>query len=231
LIPLIFFAGLAILVIVHRHRHQAGWVLKERLTEMFLVGAATFLFGVFLVPLLESDERVAREFHRLYHDEWYETTILQTRWRGVELLKCPLDLWVVQEMIHEIEPDVIVETGTWRGGSAYYFASMFDMFGKGRVLTVDIEKYDVPQHDRISYHIGSSTAPEIIETFKNSINDGEVVMVVLDSNHQTEHVLNELRLYGDMVSVGSYMIVEDMHLGGNPVRVGEGTRLRPSNSS
>ena len=54
---------------------------------------------------------------------------------------------------------MIIETGTWRGGSAYYFASLFDMFGKGRVLTVDIEKYDVPRHDRITYFIGSSTSP------------------------------------------------------------------------
>ena len=222
LMPLIFFAAFAILVCVHRNRHQAGWVLKERLAEFFLVGAAMFLFGTFLTTLFETEERVAREFHCLYHDEWYESTILQTRWKGVQLLKCPLDPWVVQEIIHETKPDVIIETGTWRGGSAYYCASLFDLFGKGRVLTVDIEKYDVPRHDRITYYIGSSTAPEIIEKFKSSINDGENVTVVLDSNHETDHVLKELRLYSDVVSVGSYMIVEDMHLAGHPVRIGDG---------
>ena len=222
LMPLIFFAAFAILVLVHRYRHQAGWVLKERLAEFFLVGASMLLLGAFLTTLFETEERVAQEFHRLYHDKWYESTILQTRWKGVEVLKCPLDLWVVQEIVHETKPDVIIETGTWRGGSAYYFASLFDLFGRGRVLTVDIEKYDVPRHDRITYFIGSSTSPEIIEKFKNSINDGENVMVVLDSNHETGHVLNELRLYSDMVSVGSYLIVEDMHLAGHPVRIGDG---------
>ena len=138
LMPLIFFTAFAILVLVHRRRHQAGWVLKERLAQFFLVGASMLLLGAFLTILLETEERVAREFHRLYHDKWYESTILQTRWKGVRLLKCPLDLWVVQEIVHETKPDVIIETGTWRGGSAYYFASLFDIFGKGRVLTVDI---------------------------------------------------------------------------------------------
>ena len=57
---------------------------------------------------------------------------------------------------------------------------------------------------------------------KSSIQEDETVMVVLDSSHETDHVLNELRLYSDIVSVGNYLIVEDMHLNGNPVRIGEG---------
>ena len=222
LIPLIFFAALTILVIVHRHRHQAGWVLKERLAEFFLTGMSMFLLGAFAVTLFDTQDRVAREFHRLYHDKWYESTILQNRWMGVELLKCPLDLWVFQEIIHETKPDVIVETGTYLGGSTYYFASLLDLLGHGRVLTVDINKQQVPQHDRITYHIGSSTAPEIVEKIKSSISEDEKVMVVLDSNHEADHVLNELKLYSEIVSVGSYLIVEDMHLAGNPVRIGDG---------
>ena len=222
IMALLFFTTLATLTIVHRHRHEAGWVLKQRLPELVFVGGATFSFGVFLVPLLETDERVALEFHRLYHDEWYETTILPTHWQGVRLIKCPFDLWVVQEIFHDTKPDVLIETGTWRGGSAYYFASLFDLLGKGRVLTVDIEKLEVPRHDRITYYIGSSTDPEIIEQMKSSIQEDETVMVVLDSSHETDHVLNELRLYSDIVSVGNYLIVEDMHLNGNPVRIGEG---------
>ena len=90
------------------------------------------------------------------------------------------------------------------------------------MLTVDIEKLEVPRHDRITYYIGSSTDPEIIEQMKSSIQEDETVMVVLDSSHETDHVLNELRLYSDIVSVGNYLIVEDMHLNGNPVRIGEG---------
>ena len=108
------------------------------------------------------------------------------------LSKTPLDLWVFQEILYETKPDVLIETGTWRGGSAYYFASLFDMFDKGRVLTVDITKKGVPRHDRITYYTGSSTAPEIIELMKSSIQENETVMVVLDSSHESEHVLNEL---------------------------------------
>ncbi len=192
LMVLIFCSVLAAFVIVHRYRHQPGWVWRERVPELVLVGVTMVLLSAVLAPLFETDDRIAREFHRRYHDEWWETTVKQTRWRGVPLIKTPLDLWVFQEILYETQPDVLIETGTLYGGSAYYFASLFDMFGKGRVLTVDILKLDVPKHDRITYYIGSSTAPEIIEQMKNSIPEDETVMVVLDSSHESDHVLNEL---------------------------------------
>ena len=222
LMVLIFCSALAALIIFHRYRHQPGWNWKDRVPELVLVGVAMFSLSVLMQPSIETDERIAQEFHRRYHDEWWDTTVLQTRWRGVPLIKTPLDLWVFQDILYETKPDVVIETGTLYGGSAYYFASLFDMFGKGRVLTVDIEKADVPKHDRIQYLIGSSTAPEIVEQLKNSIQEGETVMVVLDSSHMPDHVLDELRLYSDMVSVGHYLIVEDTHLGGNPVFGGIG---------
>ncbi len=223
LIPLIFLVILTILVVAGRTRKQSGSSPGARIFELVLVTITCLALGAFVTQSLQTDEVIISEFHRLYHDEEFDQTVLNTRWHGVELKKCPLDLWIYQEIIQETKPDVLIETGTWRGGSAHYFASIFDLFGKGRVLTVDIEKFPVPEHDRITYLIGSSTAPEIVEQFKNSIQEGETVMVTLDSNHEKEHVLNELRIYSELVSVGSYLVVEDTHLNGNPVRiVGDG---------
>ena len=146
--------------------------------------------------------------------EWYyahqPTTFSSTTWRGVNVFKVPMDAWIYQEIIHENPPDVLIETGTNRGGGAYFFASLFDLEKRGRVLTVDIKDYpEKPRHARIRYVLGSSTSPEVLQTFKNSIRPGERVMVALDSDHHKGHVLKELQLYSSLVTVGNYLVVED----------------------
>jgi cephalosporin hydroxylase len=163
-----------------------------------------------------TPDQSVQEFHRLYYNS---SVYRQTFWRGVETQKCPLDLWIYQELIHELRPDVIVETGTFSGGSAYYMASLFDMFGAGRVITVDLEPQpNLPMHPRITYVSGlSSTAPEAVSQVKASIGEGAVVMVILDSDHSRNHVLDELRIYGPMVTPGQYLIVEDTNVNGHPV--------------
>jgi cephalosporin hydroxylase len=163
-----------------------------------------------------TPDQSVQEFHRLYYNSG---VYRQTFWRGVETQKCPLDLWIYQELIHELRPDVIVETGTFSGGSAYYMASLFDLLGSGRVITVDLEPQpNLPTHPRITYVSGlSSTAPEAISKVKASIGDGAVVMVILDSDHSRNHVLDELRIYGPMVTPGQYLIVEDTNVNGHPV--------------
>jgi cephalosporin hydroxylase len=145
---------------------------------------------------------------------WYyvhqATTFSNTYWQGVRIVKCPLDAWIFQEIIHENPPDVLIETGTADGGGAYFFASLFDLEKRGRVLTVDItDNPGTPRHHRIRYILGSSTSPEVFQTFKNSIRPGERVMVSLDSDHHKHHVLEELRLYSSLVTVGDYLVVED----------------------
>jgi len=131
-------------------------------------------------------------------------------WLGMRALKCPLDLWVYQEIIHELRPDVIIETGTCHGGSAFYLASICDLVGNGRIITVDIESQEGrPQHPRVTYITGSSTALEVIAQVSGLIRERERVMVILDSDHSRAHVLNELRTYQRFVTPGSYLIVED----------------------
>lgn len=164
------------------------------------------------------ERRVGRRFHRMYYGAslrtWKDTT-----WFGVGVKKCPLDLWIYQEILDEVRADVIVETGTRFGGSAFFLSSICDLLGRGRVVTVDIEHSDDrPSHDRITYMTGSSTDPSTVEKVRSEIGENDNVLVILDSDHSRDHVLEEMRLYGPIVTKGSYLIVEDSNVNGNPVR-------------
>jgi cephalosporin hydroxylase len=156
-------------------------------------------------------------FHRLYYYE-NNRTWSNTTWLGVRVFKCPLDLWIYQELIGRIRPDLIVETGTAAGGSALYLASCLDLVGNGRVLTVDlVDLPDRPKHDRITYVTGSSVSDEALAAVSAAAASAETVMVILDSDHSAAHVVQELRLYAPLVTAGSYLIVEDTNVNGHPI--------------
>lgn len=169
-------------------------------------------------------EQLIDAFHGLYYDSAESGgTWKDTYWLGVPTEKCPLDLWIYQEILHEVRPDVIVETGTRWGGSALFLASLCDVLDRGRVITMDVEvPGERPQHPRITYVLGSSTSPQIVDHVKREIGTVDRVMVSLDSDHSMDHVLAEIRIYGALVSPGSYLIVEDTNINGNPVLPGWG---------
>lgn len=161
-------------------------------------------------------QEVIDEFHRLYYGD-RDRTWKNTFWMGTRVLKLPLDLWLYQEMIHRVRPDVIVECGTRFGGSALFMAHMLDLVGHGRVITVDIDvQPDRPVHDRITYVTGSSVDGGIVEDLRREV-EGQVCMVVLDSDHSEAHVYAEMCAYSSIVSVGSYLVVEDSNVHGHPV--------------
>lgn len=137
---------------------------------------------------------------------------------GVPAQKCPLDLWVYQEIIFEVRPDIIVECGAADGGSATFLASICDLVKRGRVITIDIQPRDArPRHNRVRYLLGSSTDPEVVNKVRRAIRSRDRVMVILDSDHSKDHVLNELLAYSPLVTRGSYLIVEDTNVNGHPV--------------
>ena len=158
----------------------------------------------------------------LFHYYYYRdslTTWSNTSWMGVPLLKLPLDLWIYQEILYDTRPDFIVETGTNKGGSALYFAHLFDLLGSGEVITVDVTAAPegTPVHGRIEYLIGSSTDPVILNRIRNRIQPGARVMAVLDSDHSAQHVRKELELYSPLVTPGCYLVVEDTNVNGHPI--------------
>ena len=165
-----------------------------------------------------DEQAVTDRFHNLYYDgPAGEGHIFQrTFWMNVPCLKCPLDLWMYQEILSELRPDVIVETGTNMGGSALFLAHVLDLVGRGEIITIDtVERPGRPAHPRIRYVTGSSADPALIRSLLDGRSD-ETRLVILDSDHSREHVLAELRLLAPFVSVGSYIIVEDTNINGHP---------------
>jgi cephalosporin hydroxylase len=155
---------------------------------------------------------IVEQFHRLFYYP-SEPTWKDTYFLGVQLLKCPLDLWVYQELIHRIRPDVIIETGTKYGGSAYYMATICDLVGHGQVVTVDVEEQaNRPQHPRITYIAGSSADPAVVREVDALIPQHASVLAVLDSDHSEAHVRQEMEIWGKRVTVGSYLVCEDTNV-------------------
>jgi cephalosporin hydroxylase len=171
---------------------------------------------------LRADDIVAL-FHRLYYKVGAERngTWQQTTWMGVRTEKLPSDMWIYQEILHLVRPDFILETGTCRGGSALFFCQMMDLIGGPGacdVVTVDINRPEnPPQHPRLTYLTGSSTDDAIVAEVRRRAAGKRSVLVVLDSDHTRDHVLAEMRAYHDLVTPGSYMIVEDSNVNGHPV--------------
>ena len=162
----------------------------------------------------EGFEAASRAWVRAGWDSKY---VYSFAWMGRPIIQLPEDMIRLQEVIWDLKPDVLVETGVAHGGSLIFYASLFEAMGHGRVVGIDIEIRphnreaieSHPMKKRIELLEGSSTAPEIVEQVKSMVKPGETVLVVLDSNHTKDHVLSELRAYGPLVSVGSYIVATD----------------------
>jgi len=149
----------------------------------------------------------ANKFEYSYHFSWL----------GIPIIQYPQDIIAMQEIIWDVKPDLIIETGIAHGGSLIFYASMLEMLGHGRVLGIDV---DIREHNRkaieahpmfkwIDMIEGSSVSDEILSQVKKHAEGKHRILVVLDSNHTHEHVLKELKLYASFVSKDSYLVVFD----------------------
>jgi cephalosporin hydroxylase len=142
-----------------------------------------------------------------YHQ--YDVVGVDTHFLGHRALKNPMDAWVYQEIIYEVKPDVVLEIGNKNGGSTLYLAVLLETMGHGRVLALDIDHSRfTPKHERIDLITGDSSDPEIIKQVHEYCK-GKKVLVIHDADHSYRAVLTDLRNYQDLVSPGSYLIVED----------------------
>jgi len=182
--------------------------------------AATWLVRDRILRPPSKAEAVAMEFFKLYHSQKIQRT---TYWAGIPIQQVPTDMWMVQQLAFEIKPEFLIETGTLKGGSSLYYASVFqglDMATK--IITVDIvdqldRALDFPAfRSRVIPVVGDSVAPGTIRRIEELVG-GRAALVLLDSDHRKDHVLKELRLYARFVPVGSYMVVFDTDLNGHPV--------------
>ena len=183
-------------------------------------------------------EKMARdEALRNSTEDWFQKTVAYKysynfTWLGRPAIQYPQDMVAMQEIIWEVKPDLVIETGIAHGGSLIYYASMLELLGGNRrVLGIDIDIRDHnrveiekhPMSKRITMFEGSSIAPEMAKQVSDFAKSYTTIMIVLDSNHTHDHVLKELQLYSPLVSPGSYCVVfdtiiEDMPAGSFPDR-------------
>ena len=166
---------------------------------------------------LYSDEAfkiISKQWLKIGWNQKYNYTF---SWLGRPIIQLPEDILRIQEVIFDIKPDVIVETGVAHGGSLIYYASLCKIIGKGKVVGVDIE---IRKHNRkaIEEHFlaeyitlieGNSISDKIAKQVKSLIKENQKVLVLLDSCHTYDHVKKELELYSEIVSIGSYIVVTD----------------------
>lgn len=172
-----------------------------------------------------SKPSVTADFQRYYYDS---SVWASTRWLGIRSEQTPTDNWNMQELISEIRPDYIIETGTMNGGTTLFYAEVLSYWNpNGRVITIDI----APQIEeasqrplwqkRVEMIVGSSTDPKVTDHVAQEV-QGKKVLVTLDSLHTRDHVFDELQVYSKMVTPGSYLVVQDTDLNGHPVKPGFG---------
>jgi cephalosporin hydroxylase len=131
-------------------------------------------------------------------------------WMGVRSLKNPLDAWVYQEIVYETRPDVLVELGSAYGGSALFFAHLFDLLGSdGAVVSVDHSHADFgAEHERITTVTGDTRDADVVARVR-ALCEGRRAMLIHDASHDAPVVLEDLRNYAPLVAPGCYLIVED----------------------
>jgi len=168
------------------------------------------------IPLYckEAFEMLSLQWLKVGWDQKYTYTF---SWLDRPIIQLPEDMLRMQEVLYTVKPDVIIETGVAHGGSLIYYASLCKLFDKGRVIGIDIEirphnRIAIEQHELYPYITlieGSSTAKGIINKVKSMVKPDDTVLVILDSNHTKQHVLDELNAYHDLVSDDSYIVATD----------------------
>jgi cephalosporin hydroxylase len=162
----------------------------------------------------EAFELLSQQWVKVGWDQKYSYTFT---WFGRPIIQLPEDMIRTQEVIYQVKPDVIVETGIAHGGSLIYYASLLKAMGKGRIIGVDIEirphnREAIASHELsslITLIEGDSVAAEIVQQVKQLISPGETVLVILDSCHTKSHVADELNTYHGFVTPGSYIVATD----------------------
>ncbi len=190
----------------------------------------SFFFLICLLSIgasvLWAQQDIVKDFRHHYIDSDPERPFAAT-FLGVPMMQNPADMWMFQEIITEIQPDIIIECGTAYGGGTVYLATMLEQVNpNGKVITIDLSpglegsvsrlknrpglyrRLQQLLDDRIEIITSNSLDPALIAKLRKRI-QGKKVLITLDSCHNYEHVLNEIKAYGKMVSKGSYLIVQD----------------------
>jgi cephalosporin hydroxylase len=167
---------------------------------------------------MAADAEVQRLAHELFLGSCRYNYSYNFTWLGRPIIQYPQDIIAMQEIIWQVKPEVIIETGIAHGGSLIFHASILELIGgTGRVVGIDVDirphnRTAIEQHPmskRITMLQGSSVDAAVAEQVSHFVRGRRPVLVSLDSNHTHEHVLKELQLYAPLVTKGSYLVVFD----------------------
>ncbi|MCU1352389.1 MAG: hypothetical protein JWM05_1598 [Acidimicrobiales bacterium] len=149
---------------------------------------------------------------------WHNLPWRQTTWLGQPIEVPPTDLLAYQEIISTVRPDWIIESGSGSGARALFLASICDLVGHGKVLSID-EAKDVerPEHERIRYLAGRLRNAKTAADVTSIVGDAPHGMVILGARQDRRNTLKEFETLAPMVSVGSYLVVENTVINGHPV--------------
>jgi len=218
----VFFATIAIILKVTGNSEGRPRPNQDTRNPYWIAGV--IVIGVIALLSLGtrkwlSQDEIVEEFQKVY----FTKDRLKTTYLGIASLQYPTDNWTMQEIISELKPDVIVETGTNAGGTALFYATILEKVNdRGKVITVDVGEQDprvgsLPLwQQRVEVIRGSSVADDVLEKIRGRV-QGLRVLVTLDSLHTKEHVLKEMQLYSPLVSHNSYLIVQDTQLMGHRI--------------
>lgn len=165
----------------------------------------------------QDSELREKSIEWMIHADKYKYTY-NYNWMGRPIIKFPNDMVIQQEIMWELKPDLVIETGIAHGGSIIFTAAMMEMMGiEGEVVGIDIdirehnkdEILNHPMNKRITMYEGNSVSPDMVERVRRHTEGKSTVMVILDSLHSHDHVYKELKAYADMTSIGSYCILPD----------------------
>ena len=169
-------------------------------------------YGLTIAALVAALDVTVRNAPREYHRQLIQKSndFSDVTWLGVPVWQPLPDLWTLQEALADVRPAWLIECGTYKGGSSYFFAQLFALMNHGRVITVDIKKMHDLSHPRVTYLIGDCASEAIVSRIRAeaAMTTGPI-MVVLDSDHSAAHVRRELDAYHRLVTPGSYLHVQD----------------------
>jgi cephalosporin hydroxylase len=167
---------------------------------------------------LSENEHLKKLSHEWFMEGYKDKYSYSFEWLGRPIIQYPQDMVALQELIWQVKPDIVIETGIAHGGSLIFHASILEMIGNdGRVLGIDIDirehnREEIERHrmyKRITMIEGSSVDQSVVDKVYAFVGEGKKVMVILDSFHTHDHVLKELQLYSPLVTKDSYLIVFD----------------------
>jgi cephalosporin hydroxylase len=170
-----------------------------------------------LIARMGEDKGLQETWRRLYAYIVEYRYVYNFAWLGRPIVQFPQDIVAVQEILWQVQPDLVIETGIAHGGSLMLSASILELLGRGTVLGIDVEirphnRRAIEEHPlapRIRMIEGSSVDPAVADQVRAAAAGKSPVLVILDAMHTHDHVRKELELYSPLVTKGSYLIVFD----------------------